>query len=118
KQHVRLRVSIDYQGCKANVRAVSLQIGESLRENEDQRLKKQWRVKAVGSGGVNLVAGQEDWEGGFTVFLPGPAQSGQQLELEINLEGDFIYDSETVSDCHYPRSNETWFRNQIGRAHV
>jgi len=56
-----------------------------------------------------IPAVQENWEGGFTVFLPGPAQSGQQLELEINLEGDFIYDSETVSDCHYPRSNETWF---------
>ena len=109
KKRLVLRARVNSQVRYANLRAVSFQIGESLSEDEDQRLKKQLRVKSVRSGGVELAAVQEDWEGGFTVFLPGPAQAGQQLELELNLEGDFMYDSETVSDCHYPRSNETWF---------
>jgi peptidase M1-like protein len=109
KRHLGLRARITSQVRYANLRAVSFQIGESLSEEEDQRLKKQLRVKSVHAGGVELAAIQEDWEGGFTVFLPEAAQTGQQLELEINLEGDFMYDSESVSDCHYPRSNETWF---------
>ena len=103
--HARVASEVRY----ANLRAVSFQIGESLDVFEDQRLKKQLRLKSVRSGGVELAAAQEDWEGGLTVFLPGPAQVGQQLELEFNFEGDFMYDSESVSDCHYPRSNETWF---------
>jgi hypothetical protein len=52
---------------------------------------------------------QEDWEGGFTVFLPDTVNSGQQLDFELLLEGDFMYDAESVEDCHYPRSNGTWF---------
>ncbi len=109
KKRLVVRARIDSQVRAANVRAVPFQIGESLSESEDQRLKKQLRVKSVRSGGVDLVVAQEDWEGGFTVFLPALAQVGQPLALEVNLEGDFMYDSETVSDCHYPRSNETWF---------
>ena len=109
KKRLVLRARLNSQVRYANLRAVSFQIGESLGEDEDQRLKKQLRVKSVRSGGVELASIQEDWEGGFTVFLPGPAQAGQQLELELKLEGDFMYDSQSVSDCHYPRSNETWF---------
>ena len=109
KKRLGLRARVTSQVRYANLRAVSFQIGESLGEYEDQRLKKQLRVKSVRSGGVELAAVQEDWEGGLTVFLPGPAQAGQPLDLEFNLEGDFMYDAETVSDCHYPRSNETWF---------
>ena len=109
KKRLVLRARVDSQVRFANVRAVSFQIGESLGEDEDRRLKKQLRIKSVRSGGVDLAAVQEDWEGGFTVLLPAPAQVGQPLELELNLEGDFMYDSESVSDCHYPRSNESWF---------
>ncbi|HLM00325.1 MAG TPA: hypothetical protein VK400_04660, partial [Pyrinomonadaceae bacterium] len=53
-----------------NLRAVTFTIGESLGESEDQRLKKQMRLKSVRSGSEQLEAAQEDWEGGFTVFLP------------------------------------------------
>jgi hypothetical protein len=109
KKRLVLRARLNSEVRYANLRAVSFQIGESLGEDGDQRLKKQLRVKSVRSGGVEVAAVQEDWEGGFTVFLQSPAQAGQQLELEINLEGDFMYDSESVSDCHYPRSNDTWF---------
>jgi hypothetical protein len=109
KKRLGLLAHVTSQVRYANLRAVSFQIGEGLSEYDSQRLKKQLRVKSVRSGGVELAAVQEDWEGGFTVFLPETLQPGQPLELDLNLEGDFMFDSETVSDCHYPRSNETWY---------
>ena len=95
-----------------NLRAVSFQIGESLGEFDSWRLKKQMRIKQVRLEGKDLAAVQEDWEGGFTVFLPGAKAAGQKLDLEFLLQGDFMYDAETIGDCHYPRSNESWFPRQ------
>lgn len=92
-----------------HLRALSFQIGESLGEYDSWRLKKQMRLKQVRLDGKELASVQEDWEGGFTVFLPGEIATGQKLNLEFLLQGDFMYDSETASDCHYPRSNESWF---------
>jgi hypothetical protein len=92
-----------------HLRAISFQIGESLGEFDSWRLKKQMRLKQVRLDGKELTAVQEDWEGGFTVFLPGDKAAGQKLDLELLLQGDFMYDAETASDCHYPRSNESWF---------
>lgn len=94
---------------KANVRVVNFQVGEDLPDTPDWRLKKQMRVKSVKVDGTNLSFTQEDWEGGFTVFLPEMITAGSKILCDFELEGDFMYDSETVNNCHYPRSNETWF---------
>jgi hypothetical protein len=91
------------------LRALSFQLGEALGESEDRRLKKQMRLKSARSGGAEVVAVQEDWEGGLTLFLSRPAQAGQKLDLEIELEGDFLYNTPTVTDCYYPLSNTSWF---------
>ncbi|MEP6706556.1 MAG: M1 family aminopeptidase [Pyrinomonadaceae bacterium] len=109
KKYLRLSGRIDAQARYPNIRAVPFAIGESLGEAESQRLKKQLRVKQVRLGGVDLSWAQEDWEGGFTVFLPGPVAAGQKLEFEVTLEGDFMYDAQSVDNCFYPRSNSTWF---------
>jgi Peptidase family M1 domain len=93
----------------ANLRAISFQIGENLGADENYRLKKQLRLQRARVGGQDAPAVQEDWEGGFTIFLPEGVGNGQKLEVELLLEGDFMYDAETVENCHYPRSNESWF---------
>ena len=108
KQRVRLNARIEAQPMRPNVRAIPFSIGESLGEYENQRLKKQMRVTSVRRGGVELGAVQENWEGGFTVFLPQALKAGEKLELDMSLEGDFMRDSEVFPDCHYPRSNTTW----------
>lgn len=108
KQRVRLNARIEAQPMRPNVRAIAFSIGESLGEYENQRLKKQMRVISVRRGGIELGAVQENWEGGFTVFLPQALKGGEKLELDMNLEGDFMRDSEVFPDCHYPRSNTTW----------
>lgn len=109
KERVRLNLRLEAEPYQANVRAITFHIGEDLGEYDDQRLKKQMRVVSVRRAGVELPAVQENWEGGFTVFLPAALQAREKLELDMTLEGDFLRDAESVEDCHYPRSNSSWF---------
>ena len=73
------------------------------------RLKKQMRVTSVRNGGVDLPWVQEDWEAGFTVFLPEAMKAKEKLELNVSLEGDYMRDTDFVESCFYPRSNTSWF---------
>ena len=91
------------------VRAVSFVVGESLPELDSMRQKKQMRLKSVRSGGAEVPAVQEEWEGGLTVFLPAALQAGQSLELEFVLEGDFMRSNPYLNDCFYPASNTDWY---------
>lgn len=93
------------------LRAVSFQVGESLGERDDTRLNKQMRLKSARAGGLDVTAVQEDWEGGLMVFLPREATAGQKLDIELELEGDFLFNTD-LGDCHYPRSNSTWYPRQ------
>ena len=92
-----------------NVRAVSFRIGEGLSEFENNRLKKQMRIVSVRRGDVELPAVQEDWESGFTVFLPAALKANEKLDLDMKLEGDFMRDADVINDCYYPRSNTSWY---------
>lgn len=109
KQRVRLNTRIEAQPNQPNVRAIAFKVGEDLGEYESHRLKKQMRVTSVRRGSVELPAVQENWEGGFTVFLPESLKAGEKLELDLTLEGDFLRDAQFVEHCHYPRSNTSWF---------
>ena len=109
KKYLRLAARITAQSNLANLRAVPFLIGESLSEFESHRLKKQLRLKKASLGGVELPFAQEDWEGGFTLFFPGATTAGQKMDFNLEFEGDFMYDAESVQNCYYPRSNETWF---------
>jgi hypothetical protein len=107
KKAVRLRAAIRAQPRFSNVVAVPFRIGEDLSEFESHRLKKQLRLKHARLGGKDLAFAQEDWEGGFTIFLPAAAPAGP-MDLELMLEGDFLRDA-SIEDSHYPRSNTSWF---------
>jgi len=109
KKTVTLVAKIQAKALQPNLGALSFEVGENLGEYDNLRLNKQMRLKKARMGNEELAFAQEDWEGGFTVFLPSPIASGQGFDLELTLAGDFMYDAETVSDCHYPRSNSTWF---------
>lgn len=99
---------IDMEARAPNIRAIPFKIGESLSIVQRTRLEKQLRVKAARLGGQSVAWTQEDWEGGFTVFLPKPAQAKQALTLEVELEGDFIR-GDVVPECFYPISNTSWY---------
>jgi hypothetical protein len=93
----------------SNLIVLPLQIGESLGEYDNMRLKKQLRLKSVRSAGAELSAVQEAWEGGLTVFLAKPAQVGEKLDLSFEFAGDFMRDPGDGSDCFYPVSNTSWY---------
>lgn len=103
----------------AGLRAVPFTINESLPEFESMRQKKQMRLKSARVGGAEAAAVQEDWESGFTVFLPQPTgAAGEAVEFEFELEGDFMRGHERVSDSFYPASNHEWYprHGQLDRA--
>jgi hypothetical protein len=109
KKYVRLLARVQAQTMAANLRAISFRIGEDLGESESRRLKKQMRLQKVRLGGSELPFAQEDWEGGFTVFIPPDPARGKKLDFEFLLQGDFMFDPDWDCDCHYPRSTTTWF---------
>jgi hypothetical protein len=108
KKRMRLLTRVTAQ-VRTDIRSLCFKIGETLPDTPDWRLKKQMRVKSIKIADTSIPFTQEDWEGGFTLFLPDVFKAGSLLNLDMELEGDFMYDSETVEECHYPRSNETWF---------
>ena len=109
KKAVSLLAKLKAEARAPNLRALAFEVGEDLGDFESWRLNKQMRLKKVRMAGADLPFAQEDWEGGFTVFIPPNVAAGQVFEIELSLAGDFMYDAETVPDCHYPRSNSTWF---------
>lgn len=111
KTKLGLKTKIKMQARKANVRAISFMIGENLGESDNQRLKKQMRVKSVKLDGVSLDTIQEDWEAGLTVFLPETGAPEGPFELEMELDGDFLRQPDNInfSECSYPRSNSAWY---------
>ena len=109
KKVLNLLAKLRAQVIAPRLRAISFDIGEDLGEAESWRLNKQMRLKTARLGNKELAVAQEDWEGGFTLFLPSEVSAGQAIELELSLEGDFMYDAQSVEHCHYPRSNVTWF---------
>jgi hypothetical protein len=109
KKRLRVLAHIVAEARQPNLRAIGFRLGEGLSEYESTRLKKQMRVRSIRRDGADVDAVQEDWEGGFTVFLPQPLKAGDKLELDLELEGDFMRETQTVQDCSYPRSNESWY---------
>jgi len=107
KKHLNLKSRIEAQAL-ATFRVLNLLVGDDL--SDDWRLQKQLRVKSIKLNGNDAAFVQEDWEGGFSVFLSNPISARSKFVLEIELDGDFIMDAYgKYDDCHYPRSNQSWF---------
>jgi hypothetical protein len=92
----------------AGLRAVQFKIGEALSNSQEDRLKRQLRLKSASVGGSPVPFVQEDWEGGFTLFLPQPTTAGQPLPIDVAFEGDFVAEEPLVPEVFYPLSNDTW----------
>ena len=59
-------------------------------------------------GDQPLAFVQEDWEGGFTVFLPSAVPAGQAISIDVEIEGHFIEGHPLVPECFYPLEQRTW----------
>lgn len=109
KQKLGVRSKVLMESRFDGVSAIPFTIGQGLGEDEDERLKKQMRLKSVRFGEENATFVQEDWEAAATVFLPRSVKKGEKFELEFEFEGDFIHQPEIGPDTHYPRSTTSWY---------
>ena len=111
RRKLGLRTLIKMKALGNGIQAIPFSIGESLGESDGERLKKQMRVRSVKYKGAEIAGIQEDWESGCTVYLPGPISKGDEIELEMTLEGDFLQQpvNGTLAEFSYPRSNESWY---------
>jgi len=94
----------------ANVRAASFNIGESLLSSTTHpgsRLTRQLRLKRARLGERDLAWVQEDWENGFTVFLPQAVPAGESFSLTVELSGNFLQATANPVTL-YPLDNVTW----------
>ncbi len=103
-----LTARIDMTPQTAGVRALPLILGEGLSTFQDARLEKQLRIGAVRMNGGPITWSQEDWESGFTVYLPEALESGRPVTLEVDLAGKFLQSSDLVRGAFYPVSNTAW----------
>jgi len=93
-----------------NVRAIPFALTENLPEYDQLRRKKGMRITSAKlADGTPLQAIQEEWEGGFTIVLPAARKAGEKFQVEMNVEGNFIYDRSETFDCSYPFINGEWY---------
>lgn len=115
--HLGLKVHMDMKALAPHLAAIPFRVGQTLSTVQDERLKNQLRVKSARVGGQDVPFVQEDWEGGFTIFLPQPADTGASLGLDVVLDGNFLR-PDVTSEYFYARSNEAWLptHGQLDRA--
>lgn len=106
---MKLIAAIDVKTLRDGVQAVPFSIGESLGTSPDaSRLSNQLRLKSAKAAGQDVAWAQEDWEGGFTVYLPKPLANGATTTLTVELEGNFLQVLPAFAECFYPYNNVTW----------
>ncbi len=106
---LKVNSKLDVQAL-APVRAISFAISEGL--PEDESLRKRKGMRATGArlpDGTVLQIIQEEWEGGFLVLLPALRNAQEKFAIEIDTEGDFVYDLADTFDCKYPFINGQWY---------
>ncbi len=110
KKILGIAANVDLISRTDGLRALSFAVGEDLAIYDDERRKKQLRVLGAKlADGTALTYFQEPWEGGFTVVLPAAARTGQPISLALNLNGDFMQESNTMPGTYFPRSTVSWY---------
>lgn len=105
---ITLSGRIDVTAKADGVTAIPFQVGESLSGASRARLVNQLRLSRARQGETAIAWVQEDWEGGFTVFLPAPLAQGETTSIHVELAGDFMHGNPAIPECYYPRDNVTW----------
>lgn len=109
RQSLRVSAQATAVSLADGVRAIPFALTEGLPEWDQLRRKKGMRITSAKLNGAPVDAIQEEWESGFTVFLPAAMKARDGFQLEMDVEGDFIYDQSDTFDCHYPFINGQWY---------
>ena len=88
RRKLALQARLDMESLGDGIRAVPFLLNGGLEEANSERLKRSLRVESVKAGETAIPFSQEDWESGFTVFLPNRLTAGQKLTLTVAAAGD------------------------------
>jgi hypothetical protein len=110
KKRLKVHALADLESLVDGVQAIPFALSEGLPEFKSLRLKRGMKLESSTlSDGTTLDAVQEDWEGGLTVFLPEALSKGEKIQLRLEVEGDFMFDSPDLSNCYYPLISSQWY---------
>jgi len=110
KKMLRLTATMHCRALSEKVTAIPMVVGEDLNYFEDERRKKQLHLTGARlSDGRPIEWLQEQWEGGFTLLLPAPLQKDQEFTVEVTLAGEFMFQSQNVSETYFPLRTTTWY---------
>ncbi len=110
KKAIKVSGKVDLVTLVDGVRAIPFALTEDLPAFDDLRRKKGMHITAAKLGGqTSLQLVQEEWEGGFLVLLPAARKARDHLVVEMNVEGDFVYDRSDTYNCSYPFINGEWY---------
>lgn len=111
KSKIGLRTKIGIKALTSGISVIPFSLGENLSRYEDERRKKQLRVRSVTFKGSPVEFVQGDWDGGFSVFLTAPLNKNESGDLEVTMDGDFLEQPSVGSGggFSYPRSTTTWY---------
>jgi hypothetical protein len=108
-EHLAFDARIDMTASSGGVRAIPFRIGENLSTYQEARLENMIRLRSAAMNGEPIAWQQEEWEAGFTLFLPAPAAAGEKLSVALELDGEFLQTNDRViRGAYYPRSNTAW----------
>jgi hypothetical protein len=86
------------------VRAIPFAIGVGTSDAEEYEL----RLTGATLDNEPLAWSQEDWEGGFTIYLEEPLEPGRSVTIELAIEGKFLLNTDVIRSAFYPLSNSRW----------
>jgi hypothetical protein len=110
KKSLKLSATMEGAAAVGGVRAIPFSLSENLSEESEARFKKAMRVKKVQlQDGTTVDAVQEDWESGFTLFLPSTLAQGQRFTFMTELEGEFLKASRYNGAVFHPIGTFEWY---------
>ena len=110
KKWLRLKSVIHCESRTEQLTAIPMVVGEDLDYDSEQRRKKQLRVVSARlPDGRPVEFLQEPWEGGFTLLLPAAVAKGEKFSVEVTLSGEFMFQSEAMSETYFPLRTTTWY---------
>jgi hypothetical protein len=106
---LRTKMTIDFESLVDNLTSIPMNVNMGLTAFDNRRLRWAMRVKEAKMDGKDIACIQEDWETGLTIVLPKPAKKGEEISVDLALEGENISNQRTYENSYFPISNMAWY---------
>jgi hypothetical protein len=107
---LRARVRMHIESLYDGIQVVPFALSEGLTDAESIRQKRGMKLLAARlAQGGRLGAIQEDWEGGVTLVFPRPLRQREVAVVELEIAGQFMFQSSVIPNCYFLLSNTQWY---------